>query len=319
MLKMSGKAIRKRQRQKLLKLYTEGPSAYGSVTRLQKLSKVPRKDVKRFLETVPAYTKYRTFRKKFNRLKVIVYDINEIWSVDLAYVDKLAKYNRNVKYLMVAVDCMSRYVRVQPLLTKDAEETARAFQKMVRAKQPKKVWTDKGTEFKGAFAQFCKKRGIECYTTESETKSSFAERNIRSLKNIIYRYLEQQWTYSYIDQLQQFVRTINSRVNRMTKLAPNKVTKKHVAQLISRTANESAGQIRKPRYKSGDFVRIAKPDLPFRKGYKQTFTDEVFEIVRIATLNPPTYNIIDATGDKIQGKFYEPELARVREIDSNDD
>ena len=77
--------------------------------------------------------------------------MNEIWSLDLAYVDKLAKYNNNVKYLLVAVDCLSRYVRVQPLKTKFSKEVTEAFRKMIKFKTPKKVWVDKGTEFKGEF------------------------------------------------------------------------------------------------------------------------------------------------------------------------
>ena len=39
--------------------------------------------------------------------------------------------------------------------------------------------------------EFCKK-GIHLYTTESETKSAFAEKNIHWLKNIIYKYLEEK-------------------------------------------------------------------------------------------------------------------------------
>ena len=60
----------------------------------------------------------------------------------------------------------------------------------------------------------------------AKKKSVFAERNISYLKTIIHRYLEEKWTYSYIDQLDQFVKTINSRVNRVTKIAPKKFTKK---------------------------------------------------------------------------------------------
>ena len=63
--------------------------------------------IKSYLETKISFTKYRPFRLQFPRLKAIVKDIKEIWSVDLAYVDKLAKYNRNVKYLLTAVDCLS--------------------------------------------------------------------------------------------------------------------------------------------------------------------------------------------------------------------
>ena len=86
-----------------------------------------------------ALTNYRQVRRNFPRLKVIAYDINdEIWSIDVAYVDKLAKYN-GVKYLLVAVDVLSRYLRVSPMRSKSAEETARTFRKMIRKQKPQKV------------------------------------------------------------------------------------------------------------------------------------------------------------------------------------
>ena len=259
-----------------------------------------------------AHTKYSLFKSKFPRLKVIAFRINEIWSLDLAFVDKLSKYNKGIKYLLVAVDVLSRYLRVEPLKTKEAKDCATAFAKMIRTKKPEKVWTDKGTEFKGEFKKYCGKRGIETYTTQSETKSAFAERNIRSLKTIIYKFLEDKWTWKYIDNLPDFVNTINSRVNRVTKLAPNKVFKKHEPFLVSLATEQSNKFLRLPKLKIGDFVRIAKPDLPFRKGYKQSFTDEVFTVEKVNTLNPPTYTLIDAKDEKILGKFYEPELVQVK-------
>ena len=300
----------------LNRLYSRGKAAYGSITNLQKASNLPRWKVELFLKSKNAHTKYHLFKLNFPRLKVIAFRINEIWSVDLAYVDKLSKHNKGTKYLLVAVDVLSRYLRVEPLKNKGAEECATAFAKMIRKKQPEKVWTDKGTEFKGAFKKLCEKRGIATYTTQSETKSAFAERNIRSLKSIIYKYLEDKWTWIYIDKLPDFVNTINSRVNRVTKLAPNKVFKKHEPFLVSLATEQSNKFLRQPKFKVGDFVRIAKPDLPFRKGYKQSFTDEVFTIDRITTINPPTYALLDATNEKILGKFYEPELVRVNTLDT---
>ena len=114
------------------------------------------------------------------------------------------------------------------------------------------------------------------------------------MKNIICKFLEDKWRWNYIDHLSEFVNTINSRVNRVTKLAPNKVFKKHETYLVSLNAVKSNKFLRKPKFEKGDLVRIAKLDLPFRKGYKQSFTDEVFEIERVATFNPPTYNLLDA-------------------------
>ena len=120
----------------------------------------------------------------------------------------------------------------------------------------------------------------------AKKKAAFAERNIRSLQKKIHRYLEEKWTYSYIDQLDQFVKTINSRVNRLTKIAPNKVTQTDVPRLVSLAAQTSS--LQKPKFYIGDFVRVVKKDKAFRKRSMQSFTDEVFEITGIPTLSQPT-------------------------------
>ena len=86
------------------RLYSKGPASFGSSKRLQDLSKLPMTKVKMYLETKPSFTKYRAQWLIFPRLKVIVNDLNEIWSLDLAHVDELAKYNLDDKYLLVAVD-----------------------------------------------------------------------------------------------------------------------------------------------------------------------------------------------------------------------
>ena len=51
---------------------------------------------------------------------------------------------------------------MKPLKPKDAREASEAFKKMIKNKQPEKVWVDDGTDFLGAFEQLCIKRGINC-------------------------------------------------------------------------------------------------------------------------------------------------------------
>ena len=97
----------------------------------------------------------------------------------------------------------------------------------------------------------------------NEIWSAFAERNIRSLKNIIHKYLEENWTWTYIKQLPQFVNIVNSRVNRVTQLAPNETFKKHEPFLISLAISTKKYKL---KHEEGDLVRIAKPDEIFRKG-----------------------------------------------------
>ena len=132
-------------------MYTKGSAAFRNVQNLQKSTNLQPRKAKQFLANKNAHTKYKKFRKKFARLKVIAYDVNEIWSLDLAHVDKLSKQNAGIKYFLIAVDCLSRFLRVEPLKSKYATTTGEAFKQMIKQKQPKKVWVDAGTEFKGNF------------------------------------------------------------------------------------------------------------------------------------------------------------------------
>ena len=75
--------------------------------------------------------------------------------------------------------------------TKDSQETVKAFSSMISKRNlPEKIWVDKGTKFSAAFKKFCAAEGIQVYSTMNETKAAFAERTIRPLKNILYRYME---------------------------------------------------------------------------------------------------------------------------------
>ena len=61
------------------------------------------------------------------------------------------------------------------------------------------MWVAAGRDFEDSFSTLCQKNEIEVNKTFSEKKSAFAERNIRSRKILIYKYLEEKWKYSYIN------------------------------------------------------------------------------------------------------------------------
>ena len=133
----------------------------------------------------------------------------------------------------------------------------------------------------------------------SETKGAFAERAIRSLKNILYRYMEDNG-YKYIHTLTQFVTTLISRKNCSIDLIPKNVK---YSNFLSIPYSKPVREFRKPQFKIGDRVRIWKYDLPFRKGYKPQFTQEVFKIVAISSRSPLTNTIKDEQDEIISGNF----------------
>ena len=140
-------SLSKSERQKLQRLYRQGVAAYGSVRNLVKASNLTVSNVRQFLHSKPSYTKFTLAARKFKRMKAFARFKNEIWCMDLAYVDKLAKDNNGVKYLLVRQDLFDRTVDAKGMKTKDSKETVRAFLTMITKKnRPKKNLGSQGNK-----------------------------------------------------------------------------------------------------------------------------------------------------------------------------
>ena len=246
-------ALSKYERQKLQRLCTQGAAAYGSVRNLAKASRLPVSEFRQFLHLKDANTRFTLATRIFKRMRAFARFRNEIWCMDLAYVDKLAKEINGVKCLLVRQDLFDRTVNAEGMKTKDSQETVKAFSSMIAKKnRPKKIWLDKGTEIAGAFKKFCTAEGIQVYCTMGETKAAFAERTIRSLKNILHRYMK-DYRYKYIQKLPQFITTLNSRRNRSIDMRPNTVK---TCDFMSIPYSKPLREFKKPTFNIGDRVRI---------------------------------------------------------------
>ena len=58
--------------------------------------------------------------------------------------------------------------------TESVEETAKTFGRLITKSKPLKIWSAKGTQFKGAFEKICESKGNDTSTTNSDAKSAFA-------------------------------------------------------------------------------------------------------------------------------------------------
>ena len=65
--------------------------------------------------------------RKFERMRAVARFRNEVCCMDFAYVDKLAKENNGVKFLLIRQDLFDRTVNAKGMKTKDSQETVKAF------------------------------------------------------------------------------------------------------------------------------------------------------------------------------------------------
>ena len=64
-------------------------------------------------------------------------------------MQQLSKYNKGFKYLLYAIDLLSKYAWVIPLKDKKGTSIVNAFKKIISEGQrkPNKIWVDQGSEF----------------------------------------------------------------------------------------------------------------------------------------------------------------------------
>ena len=112
--------------------------------------------------------------KGFARFKV------ETCCMDVAFVDKMEKWRKGVKFLLFREELFDRTKVAKGIKTKDFAETARAYSTMnLKTNRTVKYWIDEGTEIAGEIEKIWENQRIQFYSTMSETQVTFAEFPIR--------------------------------------------------------------------------------------------------------------------------------------------
>ena len=105
------------------------------------------------------------------------------------------------------------------------------------------------------------------YATNNEV---IAERFIRTLKNKIYKYMNEMH-----DELDDIVNKYNNTYHSTIKVKP--------VDVKSKTYIDSSKEINNndPKFKIGDIVRISKYRNIFAKGYTPDWSEEIFVIKKV--------------------------------------
>lgn len=300
----------------------ERPASYAGARNLIETfrNKLPRRKVIDWLESQDAYTKHRPVRRRYFRRTYNVRNVDSVWEGDIIDFRNLRRFNRGIPYLLVVIDCLSKYMWIEPLRDKSSASTAEALEKILLRdrRSPAFFQTDKGREFTGQQVQdLLRKHDIRFRTSRSpDVKASVVERAIRSAKERIWRYLTHRDTKNYIDVLQKIVYAYNHTRHSGTRLIPANVTESDADEAYENLQRRYANRRRKTparnKYRVGDYVRVSKAKAVFGKGYKPGFTDELFQIARANhSREPIVYILRDLQGQEIDGIFYSAELSRV--------
>ena len=167
-------------------------------------------------------------RRKFQRRKVEVYGVDDIWGADLVDMQEWSRNNKGYKYMLNVIDVYSKYAWSVPLKDKKGDTTTEAFKYIVKNSNriPKHIWVDKGKEFYNKIMdEWLKENNINRYSTFGEHKSAVVERFNRTLKEKMWKRFTAENTRNWVDMLDRLLSEYNKTVHRTIGMTPIKCSK----------------------------------------------------------------------------------------------
>jgi hypothetical protein len=260
---------------------------------------------------------HKPVRRKFPRRKVIVHEIDDIWSCDLVEMQEWSKENKGCRYMLNVIDVFSKYAWSIPIQDKKATTVLQAFREIVSQsnRKPKHIWVDEGKEFYNKnIDEWINSNNIVRYSTHGEQKSVIVERFNRTLKTNMWKKFTAENTRNWINSLPKLLLDYNNKVHSTIKMTPAKASLKENEVEVWNNINGNVKPTdKKPKFKEGDNVRISRIKATFEKGYLPNWSEELFTVVQVKNTNPFTYILKDAAGTIISGSFYTEELQKSKQ------
>ena len=159
--------------------------------------------------------------------------------------------------------------------------------------------------------------GVRYFPTQNETKASTSERAIKTIKTKLYRYFSYKDNYGYLAVLQNIADSYNKTYHRTIGVAPADVKENNAEEVrlstyFARQKNKTKPDLKRFKFKPGDYVRISHPRNVFTRAYDETYSGEVFQVYkRYHRGILPIYRLRDLQQEEIKGTSYESELQKV--------
>ena len=198
--------------------------------------------------------------------------------VDLAFLPKLkSPLNHNIWGFIVVIDVYSRYLWIKTFTNRRALhiplESVLQEMKMQFGRTPTYITGD--NEFATTrLQQLAANYDFKWYFADAHEKfrTGIGERVIRTIKNLIKRYLAHNNTTKYIDILPQLINNYNNTYHRIIRTTPYNAITQNVT-------HEKKQYNDIPALKLGQKVRVLKPRNKFTKGDVPYYSHDVYEIV----------------------------------------
>jgi transposase InsO family protein len=279
--------------EQLKELYYDPATGFGGVNKIYKRAKalglnLSKAEVAKFIKSQETEQVFAR-RKVKHHFPLVAYAPFARIQIDLADVSQLSHWNKGIKFLFCALDVFTRKAFVVPMKSKSDREVLTTFTgivdqiKELRGFPPVELDSDQESSFRSrAFKAYCAENLIfrKFLPLDDYKGTAVVERFIRTIRELINRYLVAYSTKSYLDVLDKLVENYNTRVNQGIRTAPDQAMidptyeQKYwgLAQKQIKKASAAAEQGDYAGVQVGEKVRVLLRKQLFDKGTAQKWS-----------------------------------------------
>jgi hypothetical protein len=282
------------------------------------------RQIRDFLKTKPTYTRHRQILTRYPRARTIAYGIGFSVEADLSDMSKFrSPANRWTNFLLVVVDCFCMKMYVETLTSKKSSSVALALKKIFSRMpvNPANFCSDNGGEFINHTKRLLIEMGVKQHFATGRNKCRIVENNQKILKRLIFKYMTEFRTRSYVNVLPALVDSLNKRPMAILGVSPDEVNLNNETEIFYRMYGHMLADEKelrrknKPKLAKGQLVRIIlqkeEKDV-FTKRYTVNFSLEIFRIKAVMFKIPVyVYKLEDLEKISVSGIFYYQQLSPV--------
>ena len=109
----------------------------------------------------------------------------------------------------------------------------------------------------------------------------------------MWKYFYSKGTYKWVDVLNDLVANYNNIKHRAILMKPEDVSRKNEGEVWTTLYGHVYGELKLPKFKVGDTVRVSKYKSIFAKGDEANFTEELFKVRKVIRGDVNVYEIED--------------------------
>ena len=265
-------------------IYNDERDGFGSIAETyakarKKDPSITYADVRKFINK-KTYQQTRHREKKHNSF----ISMGPLFEIELDVIDfgvAAGKEDSN-RYALVGIDNFTKMVAVEPVYTKGVEGMTDATVGILKELGvPKQLYTDGEGYFKsGEFQELCDNHDIKNVITSA--KANAVERVIRTLKENIFRRLDDRPVTKWESVIQAVVNKYNRTRHNTTDLSPEDATDPRNEMYVRYNLFDKAKNNRKwPPIEEGDYVRVRLVHQTGEKAHWAKYSEKKYKIYKI--------------------------------------